>query len=230
MASRTILQHDGSLSADTRVLPSTSVYVCSRNPLAIWAIRHLLAHSSFNRRVLVFFATPLPISSKGAHILLIDAASVPEWPEVVPKWTSAGYRAILLVGERWGFGGAIHRALNFGVSGIVHAADELGTYIAEAITLVAGGQLWVKQHLNECHLESQRKKFCSSEPYFSFREKQVMDLITLGFSNRKIGSVLGISERTAKFHVHNLLHKLGLKKRSEIRAINIDSRDAAASG
>src|SRR5437879_6594822 len=132
-----ILQHQNLSSANTRILPSIFIYVCSRNPIAIWAISNLLAQSSSNGRVVTFLSTPLPVSSNGVHILLFDAASVPEWPELVPKWTSAGYKAILLVAERWGLGGAGHRALHLGVSGIIHVSMELGTHIDVAITVVA---------------------------------------------------------------------------------------------
>lgn len=218
----TLLQLKDPRKADTRILPDTFIYVCSRNPIAIWAINYLLAHSSSNRQVVTFFATPLPISSNGMHVLLFDTASVPEWPELVPRWTAAQYKAILLVGERWGSGGAMHRALGLGVSGIVHVATELATQIGKAIRVVASGQVWVSKTVNDHQRDSQREN-CSYGPHFSFREKQVLDLITLGFSNRKIGSVLGISERTAKFHVHNVLYKLGLRRRGEIRAINRDS-------
>ena len=50
----------------------------------------------------------------------------------------------------------------------------------------------------------------------SLREQQIAALIRLNYTYRQIGLLLGISEETVKSHAKNVLHKLGLKRRSEI--------------
>lgn len=47
------------------------------------------------------------------------------------------------------------------------------------------------------------------------REREVLERLGLGLSNREIGSRLGISEHTAKFHVASVLAKLGAHNRVE---------------
>jgi len=47
------------------------------------------------------------------------------------------------------------------------------------------------------------------------REREVLELLGLGLSNKDIGSRLGISEHTAKFHVASVLGKLGAHTRAE---------------
>jgi DNA-binding NarL/FixJ family response regulator len=47
----------------------------------------------------------------------------------------------------------------------------------------------------------------------TIRERQVMQLLTEGLSNREIGDSLAISEITAKNHVHHLLSKIGIRDR-----------------
>ena len=49
----------------------------------------------------------------------------------------------------------------------------------------------------------------------SRREVEVLELVRQGFTNVEIGRLLGISERTAKFHVANLLVKLQAFDRAE---------------
>jgi len=49
----------------------------------------------------------------------------------------------------------------------------------------------------------------------SRREVEVLELVRKGFTNVEIGRLLGISERTAKFHVANLLVKLQASDRAE---------------
>nr|MBA3471682.1 helix-turn-helix transcriptional regulator [Rubrobacter sp.] len=50
------------------------------------------------------------------------------------------------------------------------------------------------------------------------REKEVAALVARGLSSRQVASALTISERTADNHVANILKKLGLHSRHEIRA------------
>ena len=47
------------------------------------------------------------------------------------------------------------------------------------------------------------------------RETEVLDLLVEGRTNRQIGDVLFISEKTASVHVTNLLRKLGVQSRTE---------------
>lgn len=47
------------------------------------------------------------------------------------------------------------------------------------------------------------------------REIQVMELIAKGLTNRDIGGLLGISTHTVKFHVAQVLAKLGASSRAE---------------
>lgn len=47
------------------------------------------------------------------------------------------------------------------------------------------------------------------------RESEVLRLLARGLSNRDIGVKLYISETTAKFHVGNILRKLGVSRRAE---------------
>ena len=58
--------------------------------------------------------------------------------------------------------------------------------------------------------ESEREQLWRLTP----REQEVYRL--LAKSNKEISSALGITERTARAHVENILHKLGVSRRIEI--------------
>ncbi|MFY9578095.1 MAG: response regulator transcription factor [Gaiellaceae bacterium] len=47
------------------------------------------------------------------------------------------------------------------------------------------------------------------------REREVLDLIARGFSNKRIALELGIAEKTVKTHVGNLLGKIGVADRTQ---------------
>ncbi|MCE6998368.1 LuxR C-terminal-related transcriptional regulator [Saccharothrix sp. S26] len=50
---------------------------------------------------------------------------------------------------------------------------------------------------------------------FTEREKNVVDLLTQGMSNRTIARALDISERTVKNHLNSIFHKLGVADRTQ---------------
>lgn len=193
------------------------VYVCSKNPLATLAIERLLAQSHSDWHLATWLPNQLINVPQGTHILLIDISSISEWPEIVHNWTEAGHRTILMTGESWASRSVAVRALHLGVRGVVCVSADFMQQLLEAIRSVAKGQLFADEKiLEEFYYGYRRKRSPSSIPYLSFREEQVIDLLTKGFSNKRIGAVLGIAERTAKFHVCNLLRKLQVRTRREL--------------
>jgi two-component system response regulator DevR len=55
-----------------------------------------------------------------------------------------------------------------------------------------------------------------TEPGFTEREREVIELVACGLTNREIAARLFVSESTAKFHVRNVMRKLGVRRRAEI--------------
>jgi DNA-binding CsgD family transcriptional regulator len=53
------------------------------------------------------------------------------------------------------------------------------------------------------------------------REREVLVLLAAGSRNSEIAAALGISDNTVKFHVSNLLHKAGVRSRSELIALAV---------
>lgn len=193
------------------------VFVCSKNPLASLAVERLLTQNQSDWHVATWLPNQLISVLPKIHILLIDISSVSEWPEIVRKWTEAGHKTILLTGENGASGSSALRALHLGVRGIVSTSADFTQQLLEAISSVHKGQLFAsKEILDEFYYGQRQARPFSSTPHLSFREEQVIDLLIKGFSNRRIGAVLGISERTAKFHVCNLLHKLQVRTRREL--------------
>lgn len=54
----------------------------------------------------------------------------------------------------------------------------------------------------------------SPEATLTARERQVLDLIAAGLTNKRIATELQIEPATVKNHVHNILHKLGVGSRA----------------
>jgi DNA-binding NarL/FixJ family response regulator len=56
----------------------------------------------------------------------------------------------------------------------------------------------------------------SPESDLTAREREVIGLLAQGLTNREIGTRMFVSESTAKFHVHNVMRKLGVRRRAEV--------------
>ncbi|HTX07096.1 MAG TPA: response regulator transcription factor [Solirubrobacteraceae bacterium] len=54
------------------------------------------------------------------------------------------------------------------------------------------------------------------EPEFTQREREVTELLASGMTNAEIGRRMFVSESTAKFHVRNVMRKLGVHSRAEV--------------
>jgi two-component system nitrate/nitrite response regulator NarL len=66
-----------------------------------------------------------------------------------------------------------------------------------------------------------RTRHSQSDLRLTFREKQILDLVAKGLTNKEIADILSIAPNTVKHHVHNLLDKLNVKSRHEAAWIKI---------
>jgi DNA-binding NarL/FixJ family response regulator len=66
------------------------------------------------------------------------------------------------------------------------------------------------------HAARSRKRTTISSIRMTNREREVIDLIAEGFSNKEIAQRLNLATDTIKSHVHNILEKLALHTRLEI--------------
>ncbi|HAA31437.1 MAG TPA: DNA-binding response regulator [Cyanobacteria bacterium UBA8553] len=80
--------------------------------------------------------------------------------------------------------------------------------LLEVICAVCAGQ----QHISPSLSAKLTARIGMSD--LSERERQVLMLMTDGKSNREIGQAIGISEGTVRFHVSNLMNKLGVSDRT----------------
>jgi DNA-binding NarL/FixJ family response regulator len=53
-------------------------------------------------------------------------------------------------------------------------------------------------------------------PALTNREQQVVELLAQGLTNGEIGSRMYLSQSTVKFHLHNVMDKLGVHRRTEV--------------
>src|SRR6266404_9122575 len=110
----------------------------------------------------------------------------------------------------------ILKAIAFGAKGYVDAAASPTDFV-HAIRIVSQGSVWAPRRVLSVFIErvsrSPGRVFPASPVTFTDREKEVLELLVAGRSNKEIGSALGIEERTVKAHVAKLLRKVGVQNR-----------------
>jgi RNA polymerase sigma factor (sigma-70 family) len=111
----------------------------------------------------------------------------------------------------------IPRVLEAGASGYVlkHAA---GHELVSAIRAVAAGGAFfspaIARSLADAYVQQMTADDDAEE--LTSREREILQLVAEGYTNREIGEMLHISSKTVKTHRFNLMQKLGLHSRSEL--------------
>src|SRR5438105_8093333 len=111
---------------------------------------------------------------------------------------------------------AILKALAAGAKGFVDEAASPAEFV-QAIRVVHQGSVWAPRRVMSIFIDrvtsSPGKIFPAGRVSFTDREKEVLELLVAGRSNREIGQALTIEERTVKAHVAKLMRKVGVQNR-----------------
>src|SRR3954468_18405497 len=107
-------------------------------------------------------------------------------------------------------------ALAAGARGVV-LRDQVGPGIHAALAAVRSGLTVMDAALAESLVPATPRATSNGKGRgdLTEREKQVVQLLSEGLSNKLIADRLGISDHTAKFHVNGVMMKLGASTRTE---------------
>jgi DNA-binding NarL/FixJ family response regulator len=118
-----------------------------------------------------------------------------------------------------------------GVAGFVMKDTSLDDFLA-TIRRVAEGAKVLPQQLTETLFAQIVRKVVHRDKIhlanairLTLRERQVIELIAEGMSNKEIAARLHIATHTVKSHVHNILDKLALHTRLEVAAFTRTGHD-----
>ncbi|MEV6979660.1 response regulator transcription factor [Sphaerisporangium sp. NPDC051017] len=115
---------------------------------------------------------------------------------------------------------ALFDAVMAGASGYVlkqiHGSDLVG-----AVRTVASGQSLLDPQTTATMLRRLRDQATKTDPLaaLSAQERQILQLIGEGLTNRQIGEHLFLAEKTVKNYVSNLLAKLSMQRRTQAAAL-----------
>jgi DNA-binding NarL/FixJ family response regulator len=114
---------------------------------------------------------------------------------------------------------AAREALTAGAEGVVLEA-EVDAALPAVVRVVTRGQISFPRALHTN----------VGNPVFSTREKQVLGMVVMGFSNAEIADRLYLAESTVKSHLRSVFRKLGVRSRNEAAALVLDSKQGLGTG
>ena len=115
----------------------------------------------------------------------------------------------------------IVQAAELGVDGYLLKGCPRRELISALYSVYDGGTALESSVASKLMQHMNRRTFWKEQPViqFSKREKQVLELLAGGKTNKEIGAKLFIAESTVKFHVHAILSKLDAGNRTEAVSI-----------
>lgn len=114
---------------------------------------------------------------------------------------------------------AVRRAIRAGAVAVVREHDA-ATALAPAVNSACAGQLCIPLDL-AVGLE---------KPVLSSREKQILGMVVMGFTNGQIARRLFLAESTVKSHLSSIFVKLGVASRKEAAARILDPDEGLGMG
>jgi len=152
------------------------------------------------------------LKTSKVDVLLIDLRMAREF---IPCARKARYRGKSLVVSREIDATASALLLKCGASGIFAESDSSSRLI-QAIRRVANGEAWVDPRVIQLLAERYPQYEDRRWGALTERERTVLNGVVDGFSNRKIGTQIGVSESTIKAALQQLFNKAGVRTRSQL--------------
>ena len=145
-------------------------------------------------------------------------------------WTSPPAEEVRSVRERWpqariivvtpaATAARVRRALDAGADAVTLEQD-IEAALAAVVQVVCSGQVSVPRAI---HRQLERRPL-------STREKQILGMVVLGFSNAEIAARLFLAESTVKSHLSSAFSKLGVRSRSEATERILDPNENLGPG
>jgi DNA-binding NarL/FixJ family response regulator len=119
------------------------------------------------------------------------------------------------------------RALGFGVCGIFlkHSSPEM---LIEAIHKVMGGDTWIDQRCVQGLVKAlENEGGRARKNQLSERERDVLNCVFAGSSNKEIAASLSISEASVKSALQQLFTKTGVRTRSQLVRVALEDYGTA---
>ncbi|EBW7850661.1 DNA-binding response regulator [Salmonella enterica subsp. enterica serovar Limete] len=150
------------------------------------------------------------IESAPDALVMLDSGLDAEFCREVLQRTAQQFPEVKIIitamggSQKW-----LHEVMQFNVQAVVPRDSDAETFVL-ALNAVARGMMFLPgDWLNSTELESRDIKALSA------RQREILQMLAAGESNKQIGRALNISTGTVKAHLESLYRRLGVKNRTQ---------------
>lgn len=133
--------------------------------------------------------------------------------------SSPGSKFLVLLAPERSNEAEMIRLFHWGIDGILVLDEDWRLMLPRAVLALLANELWLPREILMDFVKRMRillDQQLLPGQLLTGRESQVLQLLFRRLTNKEIACDLQISERTAKFHVCNVLNKLGLESRRNL--------------
>ena len=152
---------------------------------------------------------PGALDDRGLSLVIIDSGSTTHLFELIATFRKTRPQLRLIVLGTDLSPEHIERVIGAGAKGYLPITAQEGE-VRMAIETVRDGSVWAPRKVLSRLLDTGKEK---PAPHFTPRERQILELLRSGRSNREIAAVLHIDESTVKAHFGRLMRKVGVTNR-----------------
>lgn len=150
------------------------------------------------------------IESAPDALVMLDSGLDAEFYREVLQRTAQQFPEVKIIitamdgSQKW-----LHEVMQFNVQAVVPRDSDAETFVL-ALNAVARGMMFLPgDWLNSTELESRDIKALSA------RQREILQMLAAGESNKQIGRALNISTGTVKAHLESLYRRLDVKNRTQ---------------
>ena len=147
------------------------------------------------------------IESAPDALVMLDSGSDAEFCREVLQRTAQQFPEVKIIitamdgSQKW-----LHEVMQFNVQAVVPRDSDAETFVLALNTVARGMMFLPGDWLNSTELESRDIKALSA------RQREILQMLAAGESNKQIGRALNISTGTVKAHLESLYRRLDVKK------------------
>ncbi|MCO6497801.1 MAG: response regulator transcription factor [Chitinophagaceae bacterium] len=202
------------------------IYIADDHQLFIDGLRLLFArHPRFevtgyghdgNAMIEFFKANPVDIIITDIDMPVLDGISATE--HIKQQYPDVKIIAVSMINDY----GSVHKMLQAGADGYVLKNANAGELI-KAIEFALNGEVYINKEIADIltkgsmfNRSAEGKRITAIREELTQREKEILSLVTKGYSNQEIADELYISINTVKTHRSNILFKCDVKNTASL--------------
>jgi len=161
------------------------------------------------------------LNAVNPDVVLVDFTTL---YNAFPNHESVNNRRFILIDTECGRDNIVTAILRKNLKGVL-LGDSTPDQLAKAIKAVVKDEIWIDKTTVKNILYGINALQKDKTAHLSEKEKEVVNLVSKGYTNKEAAKKLHISEPTVKTHLNHIFRKLEIKNRAQLVTYAIKNQD-----